>query len=1336
MSRPVKFGLWMFAAALGIAAALTVAFLVVVQTAWFRNKVRERIVSVAEEATGGRVEIGKFDYSWHSLSAEVSPFVLHGKEPAGSPPFFRAAKIQVGLRIISALKKQVDIASLKIEQPQLYVTVAPDGSTNVPAPKVARSLKGLSETLLDLKVKHFELRDGFAGYNSRRIPLNIQGDQLQASLLYDSHGPSYRGEISSRKLQVSAPQLKSPVTFDLASRVVFTSNAIEIADTSLSGRPGKIELNGSITDFAAPRAVLKLRGSGALNELKKLFPIPLEGSGELAFQGQGSIETSPFDYKLQGNLTARGLGYKYKDVALRNISAASRLELSPAKLRLPNLSVSVLQGQFHGSAELADFRNFSASGAAQGFALKDLIELGGRHAAELDGVVSGPVRIQAEIVRGGLRNTVLQAQLGIAPSAGASHVQGSLAFDYNQAAGEVQLRDSRISLGASQGSFSGTFGETMAVHVVSRNLNDALALFALFGQEPPKELPVSLDASAATFDGTVSGPLAEPQISGKVDLGRFAFQGRQFDHLAATVDLGRSYVNFRTITLSQGRLRVEGQGRVSLRNWQVENSSNISGLLSVTGADVETLGKEAGIQLDATGTASGVLRVSGSLDAPLAAGTIDATNLSAFGEHADAFHGNVTASETGIEVSDGNLRLGPARIAFSGSYNHLAKDWKDGSLRLDVSTNRLALAQIKHVQDVRPGLGGNLELKASGTAKVVNGTIDLTSLTGDLALRNAVLDGQPYGNLEMTASTRLPILGVSAKLNLNGVQIEGSGEWRMEGDYSGQARFRIPRIPVATLHELVPGPHARPTLPFEGFIEGEATVAGPLNNPKAMKADIELTAVQLNASANASPIGGFQPQDLVLRNAGPVSLEATKNGVDIRSASFTGRDTSLNATGRMTFDSKNPWDVNVAGRVNLSILQIFNPNLLASGASLVSLSVRGPLMEAQIDGRLELRNASLFLRDFPNGVDQANGTILFDRNRATVQTLAAVTGGGTVTFDPGSFVGFRGPALLYRLQASAQNVRYRTPEGISVTVDASLALVGTSDNSVLSGSMRVTRAVLSPRTDVGALLASTQRPISAPSEPNQYLKGLQFDVQVQSAGSLEVETSLTRNIQLDASLRLRGTPNRPILLGTISISSGQVEFFGNKYTVNRGDIRFLNPARIEPTIDMNLETQVRGITVDVSFSGSLNKLNFSYHSDPPLQANDIIALLAVGRTPSTAGPLAGSQTTSSSYLSTGGNALLGQAIAPATGRLQKFFGVTHLKIDPQITDVTSIPEARLTFEQQVSSDITITYITNTAVANQQIIRVQWDLNKRWSVVSLRDENGAFSIDFLYKKSYK
>ncbi len=92
-----------------------------------------------------------------------------------------------------------------------------------------------------------------------------------------------------------------------------------------------------------------------------------------------------------------------------------------------------------------------------------------------------------------------------------------------------------------------------------------------------------------------------------------------------------------------------------------------------------------------------------------------------------------------------------------------------------------------------------------------------------------------------------------------------------------------------------------------------------------------------------------------------------------------------------------------------------------------------------------------------------------------------------------------------------------------------------------------------------------------------------------TASTLEVETSLTRNIQADADVRVRGTPDRPMLLGHVTVNSGQIEFFGNKYSINRGEIKFDNPSKIEPNINMDLSTQVRGITVDISFSGSLEQ---------------------------------------------------------------------------------------------------------------------------------------------------
>ena len=102
----------------------------------------------------------------------------------------------------------------------------------------------------------------------------------------------------------------------------------------------------------------------------------------------------------------------------------------------------------------------------------------------------------------------------------------------------------------------------------------------------------------------------------------------------------------------------------------------------------------------------------------------------------------------------------------------------------------------------------------------------------------------------------------------------------------------------------------------------------------------------------------------------------------------------------------------------------------------------------------------------------------------------------------------------------------------------------------------------------------------------------------------------------------------------------------------------------------------------------------------------------------------------------GTNALGSALTAPVTSRLQRFFGVSRLKIDPQLTGVENIPQARLTLEQQISKDITLTYITNLARTQEQIYRIQWDINKEWSAIAVREENGVFGIDFQYRKRFK
>jgi translocation and assembly module TamB len=247
---------------------------------------------------------------------------------------------------------------------------------------------------------------------------------------------------------------------------------------------------------------------------------------------------------------------------------------------------------------------------------------------------------------------------------------------------------------------------------------------------------------------------------------------------------------------------------------------------------------------------------------------------------------------------------------------------------------------------------------------------------------------------------------------------------------------------------------------------------------------------------------------------------------------------------------------------------------------------------------------------------------------------------------------------------------------------------------------------------------------------------LHFDVAVESAPNLQLSTALSRDVEAEIDIRLRGTPDHPLLLGNISANQGDIKVFGTKYSINHGEVRFQNTARIEPVLDLDLQTQTRGITVNITISGTINKLNIAYRSDPPLQPRDIIALLTVGRTPNTTSNVQTAQNPSD-VTTQGAGTVLGQAISSPPNRLSKLFGITNVKIDPMVQGIiTNTPQARLTLEQQVSRDLTVTYVTNLSQTSEQIFRVEWALNPQYSVVALRDENGEFGIDIQYKKRFR
>ena len=76
MSKPKRIILTVVGSLVGLLLLLVVAGVIVLQSSWFANFVREKVISVAEESTGGTVEIGSVQFDLSDLTLRIRNFVL------------------------------------------------------------------------------------------------------------------------------------------------------------------------------------------------------------------------------------------------------------------------------------------------------------------------------------------------------------------------------------------------------------------------------------------------------------------------------------------------------------------------------------------------------------------------------------------------------------------------------------------------------------------------------------------------------------------------------------------------------------------------------------------------------------------------------------------------------------------------------------------------------------------------------------------------------------------------------------------------------------------------------------------------------------------------------------------------------------------------------------------------------------------------------------------------------------------------------------------------------------------------------------------------------------
>ena len=1305
----------------------------------FQAFVRSRIVSAIEKATGGRVEIGTYHTIPFRLQAEVRGLTIHGLEAADDVPLAHADRVVARIQIISLLETEFGFNSIVVEHPVIHLIVHPEGTTNLPEPKVPRtSTQTPVEQLFSMSIRQLEVRHGEFLWNDQRTPFDFNVTDVSAGMSYSFLRGRYESSLLLGRVETRY-QNYAPFAWMAAAHFNLGKNDVEVSSLKWNSGRSHLEASGHIRDFRQPSIEATFTGAVDLAEAAAITRQHELRAGFLDLSGKGTWSAARFFS--DGKFALKNFDWRDDQFNLRDASLNSDFTVNDRQIKLTKVQGRLLGGSITGDAEITNWlppppqpvrnpkeKKLEEQKGLLRLRLKD-ISAGAVATAlstrqypldrlNLAGSADGSIETRWT---GSLRRAEAEFALNLAPTAklqaGEVPVTATARGTYRAAADELELAQFDLATRSSQLHANGKLAATSSLQVsaATTDLGELQPLIvALHG---PDRLPLALHGSAH-FAGAASGKVSSASLAGHLQIQDFDSilpatdrapeQEVHWDSLAADIQVSPHTIAVRHATAVHEDSSARFDVSVVLSNGQFNPSDTFTANLNLQNADIAELEALAGYDYAVTGRANLTLQASGTRAQPHAEGHVRVADAVVYGQPIRQF-------DSDLRWNQGQASLNNIQFDYYDSHASGGAAYDPGTrtYHFNLTGQNFDLTRIPQLQTSRVPVEGRVDFTAQGS-----GTPEAPAINAKIFVRDLTLDHERAGNLNIDAVTEGEAMHVIARSEFEHAQLNLDGMVRPREDYLADATLRLDHLDLdALFREYLNG-----RVTGHSGVTGVIQLRGPLRKPRDLNLVANLDAFDVTVD------------DVKLKNQGPVRLTMAQEIARLEQFHVVGENTDFSAHGTAALAGGYDLDLTGEGHLNLQLIHTINPNFTSSGTVDVALSVTGPVADPLLQGRVNISHGSLAYADLPSGLSDMNGSLIFNKNRLQIETLTAHSGGGTLTLTGGATT-YQGQ-INFDFSVNAQDVRLRYPPGVSSTANADLRFYGTRDGSTLSGDVTVTKLAITPGFDFAAYASGSSQSVVVPPATSPLYR-VKLDVHVVTAPDLQMQTAIAR-LSGDADLHLRGTAAKPALLGRVEVLEGEINFNGAKYRLERGEVLFQSPVSIKPVLDLQATTRVRDYDITVSVNGDTSKpLSVKYRSDPPLPEADIVALLAVGQTREQSAQLA--QSNNTAFSQTASNLILSEALnSTVSNRVQRLLGVSKIKIDPQglSTETNPTRGPQVTIEQQISNNFTLTYSQNVAQASQQIIQGEYYVRKNVSIVGTRDQNGVISFDVKIRQRKK
>ncbi|MEO7163282.1 MAG: translocation/assembly module TamB domain-containing protein, partial [Bdellovibrionia bacterium] len=308
----------------------------------------------------------------------------------------------------------------------------------------------------------------------------------------------------------------------------------------------------------------------------------------------------------------------------------------------------------------------------------------------------------------------------------------------------------------------------------------------------------------------------------------------------------------------------------------------------------------------------------------------------------------------------------------------------------------------------------------------------------------------------------------------------------------------------------------------------------------------------------------------------------------------------------------------IHGELDNSIAEFFSSALIqASGMSNLDLKIAGTLKKPTITGGIDLDEAAFRLSALDSQFENVTGSFFLKDSVLSFKNLIGDLGDGKISAG-GRITLYSNRYPELNLEGTATGAKVRIYPFQYAKVNGNIKVHGQSPPYLVDGSVKVLSAVtkekfLSTRQRGGGLKALQYTPPQSLEGEGNFSK-FKLDIAVEAPRGIFVQNDLFRDVEVKGSLNLVNTLDAPGILGTAEVLQGKMIFKDHIFHITSAGAKFDNPNSFDPSFDLNANTEVNGVKIQMYVTGKTDKMKIEFTSTPTMPESEILSLLAVGIT--------------------------------------------------------------------------------------------------------------------------